>query len=132
MERSFAREVELLKLGEGQPCVGDSKSDGALPTGVSLDIAPTAEGAYCNRATGVVCKAGTCAKAIAAGQPCARDGDCAAGAFCSFSTQTCETLHADGAACVGEVQCASGNCEVGRNTCTTKPLDFIEMLACGK
>jgi hypothetical protein len=117
-------QVQALALTEGDACDADSNDDGTLPAGESLSGGPARErGAYCDRSRGLYCDyetTRTCLKQTPAGAACPLSVACAVGTYCSFDPKVCTPLGADGAACVGDVTCASTYCDKQTKRCSNK------------
>lgn len=123
---------QLQELGgEGASCVEDSNDDGTLPSGASLDVAVSEKGRYCNRSEGFHCVSQKCAKLAAIGAACTDSESCAANAYCDYGTKVCKAVGANGAACVGDVECASRYCDVKSKQCSSTGSPTFLKLLCG-
>jgi hypothetical protein len=123
---------QLQALGsDGASCVADSDDDGSLPPGVSLDVAVSEKGTYCNRADGLHCVDGKCGKLAAVGASCTDFEGCAVGAYCSYAEKLCKALVADGAPCTGDDSCASNHCDSRSGQCSSASAPVFLDLLCG-
>jgi hypothetical protein len=65
----------------------------------------------------------TCQLGPRLGEPCGTQTlSCIDRSYCEPTTMQCTAPKADGAACTGDSQCASRNCDATTNTCTTPPI----------
>jgi hypothetical protein len=127
-DQSFCR----AKLPNGDPCDGDAEcaSDVCAYNAVALEyqcIAPRAIAATCDsnkECTSGFCT-GVCTATVANGAACSsgQTAQCTTG-YCAYDEAQadyyCVAYRADGAACIGDHQCASDACVAG--VCASPPL----------
>jgi hypothetical protein len=117
-------QVQALALVEGDACDADSNDDGTLPAGASLSGGPARDrGAYCDRSRGLYCDykvTHTCLKQKPAGAACDLLNSCVVDAYCTFDTEVCVPLIANGTACVGDITCASRHCDNQTKLCSAQ------------
>ncbi len=65
----------------------------------------------------------TCQLRSTLGDPCdPQSFGCIDNSYCDATTMLCTAPKADGAACTGDAECSSDNCDFPSNTCTTPPI----------
>ena len=68
------------------------------------------------------CDAGACDLLPIQGEMCGTGIDCLGSSYCEPTTSTCTAPKADNAACVGDEECASRNCDTNLGVCVTSPI----------
>ncbi len=102
-------QVQLLGDLGASPCAFDTGSDGAIPSGASLegDVLPKAY--YCDRSKGLHCNLTTsaCVAASPVDGDCQyNDYECEAPSYCDTTAKKCKTRVAVGGACPDFQSCA--------------------------
>ncbi|MDP1828212.1 MAG: MYXO-CTERM sorting domain-containing protein [Archangium sp.] len=109
---------ELKSTATATPAECTTYTEPKTALGAACQLSESCIGSWCSGAT--LSADGTCTAFIAEGQSCSA-GQCIAGTYCDGSS-TCAKPKADGAACNGNFECATGGCnnkgaDGGTGTC---------------